>query len=108
MAVFPSNETLNDGTITSIDFSQPNERFLKVHVNDYFYQMRYDAVFLYADSEHPHYDRNSLPQRPVLNSEGEDFRFLCRPIRAVIKIHTIYMRTDPDNWTYLEYRAEGW
>ena len=45
--------------------------------------MRYDAVFLYIDNEHPHYERYSLPQRQVSNAEREEFRFLCRPIRAV-------------------------
>ena len=69
--------------------------------------MRYDAVFLYDDIEHPHYDPYLLPQRPVLNAEGEEFRFPPEPICAVIESHTIYMRTDPDNWTCLEDGAAG-
>ena len=64
--------------------------------------MRYDAVFLYADSEHPHYDRYLLPQCPVSNAEGEEFCFPLRSIHAVIESHKIYMHTDPDNWTCLE------
>ena len=39
---FPGNETLKDGTIMSINFSQSNKRFFQVHVEDYFYQMRYE------------------------------------------------------------------
>ena len=69
--------------------------------------MQYDAVFLYADSENPDYDRYLLPQRPVSNAEGEEFCFPCRPIRAVIKseCHTIYIRTNPENWTCQESGA---
>ena len=71
--------------------------------------MQYDAVLLYANSEHPHYDWYLLPQRPVSNAEGEEFRFPRRLICDVIesKIHTIYMQTDPKNWTCLEDGAAG-
>lgn len=70
--------------------------------------MRYDAVFLYADSEHPHYDQYSLPQCPVSNEELEEFLFLRCPIFTVIEIHTMYMRTYPNYWTCLEDGTAGW
>ena len=44
-----------------------------------------------------------------MNKEGGEFSFLRRPTRAVIesKSHTIYMQTDPDNYTCLEDGAAG-
>ena len=78
---FRDDDTLNDGTIVSIDFSKPNECFYQVDVDGHIYSMPYRSVFLYTNEEHRHHHQYRLPHHPISNAEGEVFRVQRRQLR---------------------------
>ena len=111
---FESEET-NHGEIVSVDFTNTRQRFFNVDVDDNVYCMRYDAVFLFADSSQRGFNRYRLPRHPITNLDGEVW---TRPSRQSQgdsedanagnsssneeeeeEEHVRYIQTDPVDWT---------
>ena len=51
------DETMNAGTIISIDFDAPWLNYFQLACVGKIYAMRYDAVYLYADGNHVDYEK---------------------------------------------------
>jgi hypothetical protein len=66
---------LNAGTIVGINFDAPNLTYFQLKCNGKIYAMQYDAVFLFANLGHAHYDAKIIwltrvtPANPA-NEEG--------------------------------------
>jgi hypothetical protein len=66
---------LNAGTIVSINFDAPNLAYFQLECNGEIYAMQHNAVFLFADLDHAHYNAKKIhlprvaPANPA-NKEG--------------------------------------
>ena len=123
-----SGEELNEGVIAAVDFTKPRCTFFQLELDNELgahYPMRYDSVFSFADEDQDNFKTCRLPRYPIGNPEGEEVAIprgraatSSTPSSPASSInntdsetdasvssdesHTIYTRTDPDDWTCLE------
>jgi hypothetical protein len=68
------NETLNPGTIVGVNFNAAHSKYFQLKCAGKIYAMRYDAVYLYAYTDHANYDvmKFHLPGLAIANQANEE------------------------------------
>ena len=73
-----NDDTPNDGEIVAINWSNDGRRFFQVEVEGHVYDMRYDAVFSFANDSQRDFDQYHLPTYPIANPERDRVRVVHR------------------------------
>ena len=117
---------LNIGVIAAVDFTQPRHTYFQLELDGElgaYYPMRYDSVFSFVDIKQENFNDFRLPRYALANPEGEQVCIRrtststpsgpsspassindtdCETVASdESEEHTIYTRTDPDDWTSL-------